>query len=262
LAAVCRIDRTLKEVIMSLKPQEETEPGIPSTVRRPNVAAGILKRVSSVAAFLIMMAAILFLAAGRLDWTWAWVYLAISLVTVLVVGAITLRASPETVAERGEFKIAEKWDKIISVLYALSMYVLLQLVAGLDVRFNWTPALNTLWHVAGAVVYLLGECLTAWAMIENTYFSTAVRIQDDRGHAVCNSGPYRFVRHPGYVGYIIAALGVPLLLGSLWALIPGLVAAASLTIRTSFEDRMLQAELPGYLDYVRQVRFRLVPGIW
>jgi len=99
-------------------------------------------------------------------------------------------------------------------------------------------------------------------MIANAYFSTAVRIQSDRGHTVCSTGPYRFVRHPGYVGYILQALGVPILLGSLWALIPGITAAVCMIMRTSLEDRMLQAELPGYQDYIQKVRYRLVPGIW
>jgi protein-S-isoprenylcysteine O-methyltransferase Ste14 len=99
-------------------------------------------------------------------------------------------------------------------------------------------------------------------MIANAYFSTAVRIQSDRGQTVCRSGRYRFVRHPGYVGFTLQSLGTPLLLGSLWALIPGLMAAVLMVVRTSFEDPMLQAELPGYREYTQQVRYRLVPGVW
>lgn len=89
-----------------------------------------------------------------------------------------------------------------------------------------------------------------------------MRIQSDRGQTVCRSRPYRFVRHPGYVGFILQSLGTPLLLRSLWALLPGITAAALMIIRTSWEDRMLQAELPGHPDYVQEVRYRLVPGIW
>lgn len=99
-------------------------------------------------------------------------------------------------------------------------------------------------------------------MTANTYFSTAVRIQSDRGQTVCSTGPYRFVRHPGYVGFVLQSISVPFLLGSLWALIPGIVATVLMIIRTSLEDRTLQAELPGYQDYVHKVRYRLVPGIW
>jgi protein-S-isoprenylcysteine O-methyltransferase Ste14 len=130
------------------------------------------------------------------------------------------------------------------------------------VRFGWARDISVAWHVAGAVVFAVGLELSAWAMIANAYFSTAVRIQSERGHTVCSTGPYRFVRHPGYVGFILQAISVPLLLGSLWALIPGITAAGCMIIGTSLEDRMLRAELPLYQDYVLKVRFRLVPGIW
>jgi protein-S-isoprenylcysteine O-methyltransferase Ste14 len=118
-------------------------------------------------------------------------------------------------------------------------------VAGLDVRFGWTRDLGVAWHVAGVVVLAAGLGFSAWAMIANAYFSTAVRIQSDRGHTVCSTGPYQFVRHPGYVGFILQSVTVPFLLGSLWALIPGITATVLMIIRTSLEDRTLQAELPG-----------------
>jgi protein-S-isoprenylcysteine O-methyltransferase Ste14 len=238
----------------------DSEP--PNAENRSKVVAGILKRSGTIAIFLVVMAAILFLAAGRLIWTWAWVYLGICFVSVLINGAITLRTSPETIAERGELKMTKKWDKVVSGLYALVLYFALPLVAGLDVRFSWTQDLSVAWHVAGAVALAVGLELAAWAMIANAYFSTAVRIQTDRGHTVCSTGPYRFVRHPGYVGFILQSLSVPFLLGSLWALIPGIAAAVLMVIRTSLEDRTLQAELPGYPEYVQKVRYRLVPGIW
>jgi protein-S-isoprenylcysteine O-methyltransferase Ste14 len=251
-------------VVDEFKPggRMNTKSEIPPTENHPNVAAGILKRVGTVAIFLVLIAVILFLAAGRLNWTWAWVYLGICLVSVLITGPITLRTSPETIAERGELKMTKKWDKVVSGLYALAMYFALPLVAGLDVGFGWARDLSVAWHVAGAVVLAVGLELSAWAMIANAYFSTAVRIQSDRGHTVCSTGPYRFVRHPGYVGFNLQALGVPILLGSLWALIPGITAAVLMIIRTSLEDRTLQAELPGYREYVQEVRYRLVPGIW
>ncbi|MCJ7533093.1 MAG: isoprenylcysteine carboxylmethyltransferase family protein [Anaerolineales bacterium] len=147
-------------------------------------------------------------------------------------------------------------------LWALAIYFALPLVAGLDVRFGWAREPSVAWHVVGAVALAVGLGFTSWAMIANAYFSTAVRIQSDRGHTVCRSGPYRFVRHPGYVGFILQSLSVPFLLGSLWALVPGITAAVLMGIRTSLEDRTLQTELPGYQDYVQEVRHRLVPGIW
>ncbi len=239
-----------------------TESETPSTENHPNIAAGILKRFGTITIFFIVIAFLLFLAAGRLNWVWAWVYLGISLFTVIINGTIMLRTSPETIAERGEIRITKKWDKVVSGLYTLAMYFALPLVAGLDVRLDWTRNLNIAWHILGAMILAVGLELTSWAMIANAYFSTAVRIQSDRSHRVCSSGPYRFVRHPGYVGVILQSIGVPILLGSLWALISGIMAAAFIIIRTSLEDRTLQAELPGYQDYVQKVRYRLVPGIW
>ena len=239
-----------------------SEPGIPTTEKRPSVAAGIVARAGTVAIFLIVQAVILFVAAGRLSWTWAWVYLGICLVSLAINGTIMLRTSPETIAERGRPQATQDWDKVVGGLWALVLYLVLPLVAGLDVRFGWTRELGVAWNLAGAVVLAAGLGLGGWAMIANAYFSTAVRIQSERGQTVCRSGPYRFVRHPGYVGFILQSLGTPILLGSFWALIPGIVAVALIVIRTAFEDRMLRAELPGYGEYTQQVRYRLVPGVW
>ncbi len=209
-----------------------------------------------------MIAAILFLGAGRLNWLWAWVYLGICLVSVLINASIMLRTSVETIAERGQPQETKGWDKVVGSLWGAAIYFVLPLVAGLDVRFDWSRDLNIAWHIAGAVLFVVGLGFSAWAMIANAYFSTAVRIQSDRGHTVCSTGPYRFVRHPGYVGFILQSVSVPFLLGSWWALVPGIIAMVLMIIRTSLEDAMLQAELPGYQDYVRKVPCRLIPGIW
>ena len=239
-----------------------SEPGKPAAAKHTGVAAGIATRVGSVGGFMLLEMVILLLAAGRLDWLWPWVYLGVCLVSMAVIGTITLRKSPETVAERARPDRTKEWDRAIAILWLLLGYIALPLVAGLDARLAWTRGLGAGCNVGGAVVLAAGTGLTGWAMIANAYFSTAVRIQSDRGHTVCSTGPYRFVRHPGYVGYMLQTLGTALVLGSLWALIPGVVAVALMTVRTSLEDRMLQAELPGYREYAQQVRHRLVPGVW
>jgi protein-S-isoprenylcysteine O-methyltransferase Ste14 len=232
------------------------------TEQRSTAAAGIAVRVGTVVVVLLLEAALLFGAAGTINWLWAWVYLGISLATMLINGAILLRTSPEMIAERGRPKETKSWDKIVSGVWGLAMYLALPLVAGLDARFGWTPALSVAWHVAGAVMLVAGYGLTTWAMFSNAYFSTAVRIQSERGHTVCRSGPYRYVRHPGYVGYLLQSLGMCFLLGSLWALLPALMAIVAMAIRTALEDRTLQAELPGYREYAQEVRYRLIPGVW
>jgi protein-S-isoprenylcysteine O-methyltransferase Ste14 len=239
-----------------------TTPEAPPTENHPNIVAGIAARVLQIGIGFSLIAATLFLAAGRLKWLWAWVLLGIYLVSVIINSAFMLHTSPATIGERGRPKEMKTWDKVVGGLWGLVQWLLLPLIAGLDIRFGWTRELSTLWHVVGAVVYAAGLGLFGWAMITNAYFSTVVRIQTDRGQTVCSTGPYRFVRHPGYVGTILQSFGLPFLLGSLWALIPGITAVGLMIIRTSFEDRTLQSDLPGYREFVQKVRYRLIPGIW
>jgi protein-S-isoprenylcysteine O-methyltransferase Ste14 len=229
---------------------------------RPNLIAGILSRFGAIVFMLALEAAILFLAAGRLDWIWAWVFIGINLAVVLVNGTILMSTNPEMVAERGRPKEVKNWDKAVSGLWAIAQYLAIPLVAGLDARFGWTRGFGTVWNIAGAAVFTAGMALFGWAMITNAYFSTAARIQNDRGQTVCRSGPYRFVRHPGYSGTVLQSAGTSLLLGSLWSLIPTAAAIVCMVARTVLEDRMLQNELPGYQDFVRDVPQRLVPGVW
>jgi len=238
------------------------KPNIPDMPRKTNVVKGILKRSGAVAFFLALFAAIWFLSAGRFNWIWIWVYMAINLLGAAIVGPITIRKTPDTVAERGELKLIEKWDTVITISCLITWYIALPLVAGLNVRFGWENDLSMAWHVVAAIVYAAGLGLYAWSMVENAYFACTVRIQSDRGQSVCSTGPYRFVRHPGYAGIIIQAISAPILLGSLWALISGITGAILIIVRTLLEDRTLQTELPGYRDYIKKVHYRLVPGIW
>jgi protein-S-isoprenylcysteine O-methyltransferase Ste14 len=135
-------------------------------------------------------------------------------------------------------------------------------VAGLDVRFHWTGPIRLASHLSGLLVTILGYALFLWAMASNAFFSEGVRIQVERDHAVVSGGPYRYVRHPGYVGAILAQVATPFLLGSLWALIPGLVSAMLYVVRTHLEDKTLIEELPGYREYAQQTSYRLMPGVW
>ena len=118
---------------------------------------------------------------------------------------------------------------------------------------------------ATAFVYLLlvaGFAGMVWAQAVNRFFEPGVRIQTERGHHVIDTGPYAFVRHPGYVAAFAMLAGMALALGSAWALVPAVVGAALLVLRTAWEDRTLHAELPGYADYARRVQYRLFPGVW
>jgi len=221
-----------------------------------------LARFAQVATLLVVQFAILFLSAGRFTWNWAWIFLGIYFIAIIINGFFMMKTNPETVAERGRARLTRNWDKVVGGMWSLAHLLFVPLVAGLDLRFGWTQGLADWWNLGGAIVFAAGLELFSWAMMANAYFSTAARIQAERGQTVCKNGPYHFLRHPGYLGAILQSLGIPLLLGSFWALVPGVVAAALMVVRTSFEDRMLQSELTGYSEYAREARFRLLPGVW
>jgi protein-S-isoprenylcysteine O-methyltransferase Ste14 len=239
-----------------------SKPETSSTNRQENMTVGIINRASQILIMFIIMGLELFVGSGYIDWPAAWVFLGISLCSVAINAVFMLRKNPETVAERGKPKEVKDWDRLVGGLWLMGQYFLVPLVAALDLRFGWTREYATGWQALGAGVYALALGLTGWAMISNAYFSTAVRIQSDRGQQVCRSGPYHYVRHPGYVGFFFQALSVPILLGSLWALLFAIPAGMLMVIRTSLEDRMLQAELPDYTEYSQEVRYRLIPGVW
>jgi protein-S-isoprenylcysteine O-methyltransferase Ste14 len=135
-------------------------------------------------------------------------------------------------------------------------------VAGLDHRLGWSVTFPLWVNILGFILIGFGYALAVWAMVENRFFSGVVRIQADRGHVVCDSGPYRIVRHPGYVGNILPLPGIVMALGSVWTLIPASIALIITMIRTALEDCTLQEELPGYRDFAQRVRYRLFFGIW
>ncbi len=152
-------------------------------------------------------------------------------------------------------------DKIIMTAYSFLLIILLA-VPGLDaVRFGWSEV-PLFVKALGFFGYIPALVFAFWAMRENAYASDVVRIQEDRGHTVCTTGPYRFVRHPMYVGVILFVLCFPLSLGSLYSFIPASLIVVLFIMRTSFEDKTLMEELPGYQEYAQTVRYKLMPGVW
>lgn len=210
----------------------------------------------------LLVAAIFGFGSGRAGWTRAWVYLGL---TVAVQAASTLalaRVSPDLLVERSRLRQGTKpWDKLLAPVVAGGS-LLIFLVAALDVRFHWPPAVPAGWSAAALAVCGAGALLTHRAMVANRFFSATVRIQVERGHVVVDGGPYRRVRHPGYTGALAFTLASPLALGSWAALVPAAAIAAVLVVRTALEDRTLHRELTGYPDYARRVRYRLLPGLW
>lgn len=219
----------------------------------------ILQRIMQVAFFLNLSALILFLSAGNIVWVYGWAYVILT-VLVSITGAFVV--PPETISERGQTKEnTEKWDRIITSTITLP-YLVQFLIFGLDERFEWSPDLGVLIHIGAMFVYIAGNALATWAMVVNRYFSTVVRIQYERDHQVCSDGPYRFVRHPGYLGIILYFLATPVFFGSFWGYIPTGIVIALLITRTILEDRTLLEKLEGYRAYADRVKYRLLPGVW
>lgn len=231
------------------------------SIEKKNVTNGVLKRMIQVLVGGIILALFMFIPAGRLDWWAAWTYVAIYFGGVIFNALFVLGKDPELIAERGETKENTKgWDKVVTnFITVVTLFTFI--VAGLDARFGWSQVPLALQMVSW-VLFVLGFGIVSWGMSANKFFARVVRIQQDRGHAVCSSGPYRFVRHPGYVGMCIYSFVTAFALGSWWAIVPAFLTVIGFVVRTALEDRTLQAELPGYAEYAQRVRYRLVPGIW
>jgi protein-S-isoprenylcysteine O-methyltransferase Ste14 len=205
-----------------------------------------------------MLAATLFASAGRYDLPWFWTVLAVHSV-LLTVGM----SSIDPALRRERLKPGPGGQDRYLRLIALPFILAHLIVAGLDVgRFHWTGPVPAVVQAAALIGYAAGIALSVCAMLANRFFSPVVRIQHERGHTLVTSGPYRFVRHPGYVGAILASLCGGVALGSLWSLVPLVPFAVLFLRRTAVEDRMLRADLGGYAGYAERVRYRLVPGLW
>jgi protein-S-isoprenylcysteine O-methyltransferase Ste14 len=229
----------------------------------PKVKTGAMRWLLRETIGNLFLIAILFGIVGRWDWWNGWAMSAIYLLWSAGTIIFILPVNPQMLAERSRPQPgAKKWDMVMvgtMGVFLMAAYV----VACLDVRYGWAAPFPLWAQIAGVVVAVLGyDVLIVWSMAVNAFFSTIVRIQTDRQHAVVSSGPYRFVRHPGYVATILFYLATPFVFGSTWSMLPALLAAAVIVIRTALEDKTLQAELPGYKEYAERVRFRLLPGIW
>src|SRR5204862_344386 len=204
------------------------------TEPRPMSRGGKIAYAIGLPLGLIML---VFLPIGRLDWVPGWVFIGFLFVTYGIAASVLLsRLLPAMVIE----------------------IPLATLDAG---RMHWSvvsPAIVVL----GYALLGGGIAFGGWAQAVNRFFEPGVRLQRERGQHVITDGPYRFVRHPGYVSALMVFVGLALALASWWALIPAAWASALLIVRTRWEDALLHAELAGYADYARRTRYRLLPGVW
>ena len=212
--------------------------------------------------FFIVFIAITFISAGRIDYWPGWIFNGLNIFFIILTYIILL-GSKDLIKERLKpGKGMKRWDKIY---YATStpIFFIMFIVSVLDAgRFGWGPQVPIVMIIFGVILYVIGQMIVLWAKRTNKFFSSVVRIQSDRNQEVCKDGPYRFVRHPGYVGGILFTIAIPLVLGSFLGLIPIPLAILLLFIRTYLEDRTLQKELLGYTGYTKEVRYKLLPGIW
>lgn len=221
--------------------------------------------IARVVIYTLIVGALLFGLSGRMDWTMAWVYLCVLTVSTGVNIYVVVYVHSGLVAERTKFTQAESiktWDKVLSPLMGIFGPTLILVVTAMDKRNGWSPAYEAVVQYGCMMLIVAGSALTAWALTLNKFFSSVVRIQKDRGHVVVESGPYRFIRHPGYCGALLYYIAMPLALGSLWGLLPSGLTVIVTVVRTALEDKTLQNELEGYVDYTKRVRYRLVPGLW
>jgi len=230
----------------------------PLTTRR-----GIITWAISSVMAKVFMGIVLFWPAGNLRWLWGWVYIAIVALSDLATALVVIPRHPDLLIERIRTqRNAKSWDKLFIWLVASFLPTTTAVVAGLDERWGWLPGIAPNAQIAAAFASALGYGMMVWAMGTNAFFLATVCIQKERGHTVATGGPYRLVRHPGYVGGIILTIAAPIMLGSVWALIPAGINAILYIVRTALEDKTLHEELEGYPEYARRTRYRLLPGGW
>ena len=213
----------------------------------------------------VVLTGVLFVLARQLDWTRGWIYVGLLTSQALVNLVCVALWNPVVLRRRGSFAAlrgVKIWDilwSVLTVLGAVAVYVVFAGDLGTPAGGVGPPGL--VWLI-GATIFVSGWILFTWSMIANPFFEKTVRIQREHGHRVIDSGTYAYVRHPGYVGFSAMCLSTPVLLWSVPTALPIAVLELLLVIRTLLEDRMLQAELPGYAEYATKVRFRLIPRVW
>jgi protein-S-isoprenylcysteine O-methyltransferase Ste14 len=223
---------------------------------------GTVKAIIASYLGVLLFAGLVFLGAWKVAYCQGFLYLVLALVGVTLSHILVPAGSTITVDRAREAPSGRDWDRRLLGAYFL-VNIVTFVIAGMDSgRFRWTGDVPAGVTVAGAVLMLSGQVLFALAKRENAFFSSTVRIQAERGHQICDTGLYRVVRHPGYLGMLTSLLAFPLVMNSYWAFVPAGIGASVLVVRTVLEDRFLAEELPGYMDYTYRTRRKLLPGLF
>ena len=220
--------------------------------------------VAQIVGMAVVFGLALFVPAGTIGWRAGWVYMALFFGFVVALSGWLVRSNPELMRERmtGVGAADQKtWDKVFLAVTAIAFFGWLALMPLDVVRYRWS-SMPALLQVVGGAVLLGSFVLFFLTFRENSFLSPAVRIQEERGQTVVSSGPYGYVRHPMYAGFVLFVAGTALLLGSWWGLAAGLVLVALVAYRAVREEETLRAELPGYDAYMARTRYRLIPGVW
>jgi len=207
--------------------------------------------------------ALFYISAGRTFVFRGMIYF--SLYIILVISGVILLAgnNSEVLNERAKKRDNTKgWDKVLLKLYVLLAFFGVYIAAGLDAGRYPEARISINFIYPGILIYIFSTALSIWAMAENKYFEATSRIQTDRGQVVCSSGPYRFIRHPGYLSILLWCISVPLIFGSVYSVMPVVCVFIIVVIRTYLEDNMLKKELAGYIEYSGRVRYKLIPFIF
>ncbi len=209
----------------------------------------------------LVMAALLFVPAGTLDFWQAWTFLAIYFVAALAMTFYLMKNDPKLLARRmrgGPFAEKEPAQKIIMLLTSAG-FIALMVLAGLDHRFGWSD-MTSATALAGEALVVLGWLAIFFVFKENSFSSATIELAPDQ--KVISTGPYARIRHPMYAGGFVLFFGMPVALGSWWALLAMLAVLPALIWRLLDEEKFLAKNLPGYMAYQEKVRYRLIPRIW
>jgi len=239
------------------------KPDLSQTNGKTNVRRGAIRWLIRETLGNLFLIAILFGVVGRWDWWMGWALVAVYIIWTAATAIFILPVNAAMLAERARPHAGtKKWDMALLGMMGI-LVIVAYVIASLDVRWGWSPQFPLAVQLVGLALAVLGhDVLLVWAMVANAFFVATVRIQTDRNQMVISSGPYRYVRHPGYAGTILLHLAMPFMLNSLWALVPAGLIVLVLIVRTALEDKTLHDELLGYKEYAARVRYRLLPGVW